>query len=250
MLTIERRAGVLLLTLDRPRKRNSLHPDLIAALRRALDEAEGDDAIRVVVLTGTDPAFCAGLDLHHLIGLDDSERVAYMATVFVLFRRLCELRQPVIAAVNGPAMAGGFDLAAFCDLRFCAPHARFAQTEILLGLTQIVYPIYKVIGLSRAKELALSGTPISADDAYRIGLVDRIYPAAELLPETMKFASTLAERPPQALFDTKRLSRDVASTQLGAAMDRMFDTIAARLRSDEHRAALDAHLQRLKRKTP
>lgn len=248
MLIAERRAGVLLLTLDRPEKRNSLHPEMIGELRSELDEAEADDEIRVVVVTGAGPAFCAGLDLQYLIGLDEAGRVEYMRSAFALFHRVYRLRQPVIAAVNGPAMAGGFDLAAFSDLRFCATDARFAQTEILLGLTQIMYPVYKVIGLSRAKELAMTGKAIGAEEAFRIGLADRVYPPEDLLPETLRFADSLAKRPPHALFDTKRLSREVAEMDSGSAMDRMFDTIADRLRSEEHLAALGSYVERLKRR--
>jgi enoyl-CoA hydratase/carnithine racemase len=248
MLTIERRGGVVLLTLDRPQKRNALHPELIAALRAALDDVESDDGVRAVVLTGAGAAFCAGLDLEHLLELEEDARTEYMAAAFALFRCVHELRQPVIAAVNGPAMAGGFDLAAFCDLRFCATAARFAQTEILLGLTQIVYPLYKLIGLSRAKALALTGEAIDAAEALRIGLVDRVFEGDELLPETLRFAASLAERPVQALFETKRLCRDVAEGEFDTAMQQTFDTIAARLRSDEHRRALHAYVKRLKHK--
>jgi enoyl-CoA hydratase/carnithine racemase len=250
MLIAERRAGVLLLTLDRPEKRNSLHPELIGKLKAALSEADADDGVRVVVVTGAGSAFSAGLDLQHLSALDEAGRVAYMHSAFALFRMVYELRRPVLAAVNGPAMAGGFDLAAFCDLRFCATDARFAQTEILLGLTQIMYPLYKVIGLSRAKALALTGEAITADEAFRIGLVDRVYPPDELLPASLRFAESLAGRPPEALFDTKRLSREVVEMDTGSAMDRMFDTITTRLRSEEHRNALEAYVQRLRRPRP
>jgi enoyl-CoA hydratase/carnithine racemase len=246
MLATVRHPGVLLLTLDRPEKRNSLHPDLITQLRAALADAHEDDGVRVVVLTGAGPAFCAGLDLAHLAGLDDAGRVEYMRAAFELFRLVYELRQPVIAAVNGPAMAGGFDLAAFCDLRFCADDARFAQTEILLGLTQIMYPVYRIVGLSRARMLALTGEAITAEEAYRIGLVERVFAPAELLPATLRFAASLAARPPQALFDTKRLGREVVQLDTAAAFDRMFDTIVARLRSDEHRTALETYLTRLR----
>jgi enoyl-CoA hydratase/carnithine racemase len=247
MLIADRRGDVLLLTLNRPEKRNSLHPELIDKLRTTLDEADRAADIRVVVVTGAGTAFSAGLDLHHLGELAPEDRVEYMRSAFDLFRRLHDLRQPVIAAVNGPAMAGGFDLAAFCDLRFCASEARFAQTEILLGLTQIMSPVYRIIGLSRAKELAMTGQSITADEAFRIGLADRVYPAEELLPETLRFAATLAQRPPEALFETKRLAREMVGLGTAATLDLMFATIVRRLRSGEHRAALEQTLHRLRR---
>jgi len=146
MLIIERRKAVLLITLNRPEKRNSLHPDLIRDLARTLTQTRDDESLNVVVITGAGPSFCAGMDLIHLLSLDDAEdKVAYLQTAFALFQQLYTLSQPVIAAINGPAMAGGFDLAAFCDLRLCAPEAKFAQTEVLLGLTQIMYPLFSSV---------------------------------------------------------------------------------------------------------
>lgn len=245
MLIIERRVGVLLLTLDRPEKRNSLHPELIGKLRVALGEAQGADDVRVVVLTGAGAAFSAGLDLHHLASLTEDDRVAYMRSAFDLFRELHEFSKPAVAAVNGPAIAGGFDLAAFCDLRFCAAGARFAQAEILLGLTQIMSPVYHIIGLSRAKELAMTGSSIGADEAFRIGLADRVYPDQDLLPEALRFAAILAERPPAALCETKRLAREMVGMDTASTLDLMFDAIAERLRSEEHRVALEKQLKRL-----
>lgn len=252
MLSLELREAVQLITLDRRDRSNSLHPDLIGELGRALERITADPAIRVVVLTGAGKSFCAGLDLKHLAELTADESVEYMRSAFRLFRQVYELRQPVIAAVNGPAYAGGFDLAAFCDIRLCGVDAKFAQTEILLGLTQIMYPVYKVFGLSRAKEMALTGRAVSADEAYRIGFVTHVYPQLELLPQALQLAEELARRPPQALFETKRLSRELIEMDTDSAMTRMFDVISSRLRSDEHRQALQTYLATLRsrRKQP
>jgi enoyl-CoA hydratase/carnithine racemase len=248
MLTIERRNAVLLATLCRPEKRNSLHPDLIRVLSDALARTESDESLRVVVLTGAGTSFCAGLDFNHLLGLDSEGKLAYMRTFFTLFRQVYELTQPVIAAVNGPAMGGGFDLAAACDLRLCSPEAKFAETEILLGITQIVYPLYKIIGLSRAKELAMTGATISAEEAYRIGLVNRICRSEELLEQAVALADTLASRPRQALFETKRLSRELIEMNTEAAFERMFQAVSERLASDEHRRAAAEYVARLKQR--
>ncbi len=248
MLRIEHRDAVLLLTLDRPDKRNALHPDLIRGLFEALTQAGTDTSLGVVVLTGAGSTFCAGLDLTHLASLGAEQKVAYLRSFFALFQQIYELPQPVIAAINGPAIAGGFDIAAACDLRFCSPAATFAQTEVLLGITQILYPVYKVIGLGRAKELALTGEPITADEAQRIGLINRVHPAESLVEQTMKLAERLASRPRQALFETKRLSREVIEVNTEAAITRMFQVISERLRSDEHRRAIQRYLAGLKQR--
>jgi len=248
MLRTDRRDAVLLCTLDRAEKRNALHPDLIQALASTLEQAGSDASLGVVVLTGAGNTFCSGLDLTHLASLGSEQKVAYLRSFFALFQQIYELPQPVIAAINGPAIAGGFDIAAACDLRLCSPAATFAQTEVLLGITQILYPVYKVIGLGRAKELALTGEPITADDAQRIGLVNRVHPAESLVEQAMKLAERLASRPRQALFATKRLSRDVIEVNTEAAITRMFQVISERLRSDEHRREIQRYLAGLKQR--
>ena len=248
MLAIERRANVLLLTLNRAEKRNSLHPDLIGQLSNALADAANDESLNVVIITGAGTTFCAGLDLDYLLGLDIEDRVAYLEGVFALFRQIYAMPQPVIAAINGPAVAGGFDLAVMCDLRICAPAATFAQTEILLGLTQIAYPLYKIIGFSRAKEMAMTGDAISADDAYRIGLVNHIHPGDELLEQALKLAGKLAVRPREALFETKRLSHELLDLDTASAFERMKDAIIKRLSTEEHRQMADEFVERLRRR--
>jgi enoyl-CoA hydratase len=249
MLIIEQRSDILLLTLNRAEKRNSLHPDLIDHLANALDDAADDESLNVVVITGAKTTFCAGLDLNHLLSLETAGRIAYVESAFALFRRIYALPQPVIAAVNGPAVAGGFDLAAMCDLRLSAPDAIFAQTEILLGLTQIAYPLYKIIGFGRAKEMAMTGDAISADEAYRIGLVNYIHPADQLLDEALKLAGKLASRPRQALFESKRLSHELLDLDTASAFERMKTAIIERLASEEHRRKADEYFERLNRKS-
>jgi len=249
MLQVEDDGHVRLLTLDRPDKSNALHPELLARLREALESTGVTKSAHVVVLTGAGKRFCAGLDLEHLASLDASGSVEYMSSLFSIFGQLRQLPQPVIAAINGPAIAGGFDLAAFCDLRVCSRTATFAQAEILLGLTQIAYPLYKVIGLGRAAELALTGNAIDAAEAHRIGFVNSVHEADELMPHAMDLARQMGERPPEALFETKRLLREVIELDTESAFTRMFDGISARLRSPEHQQALSAYMDRLKRRS-
>jgi enoyl-CoA hydratase/carnithine racemase len=248
MLRTDRRDPVLLCTIDRPEKRNALHPDLIRELSDTLKGVETDASLRVVVLTGAGNTFCSGLDLVHLCTLESHRAINYLRSFFDLYRRLYDLAQPVIAAINGPAIAGGFDLAAACDLRLCSPAARFAQTEVLLGLTQILYPIYKVIGLGRAKELALTGEVITAEEAHRIGLVNRVYAAEELLDQAMNLAAGLAAKPRDALRETKRLSREVIDMTTDVAIGRMFEAISDRLQSDEHRREVEKYVARLEQR--
>ena len=248
-LVISERSGqVLKLTLNRPEKSNSLHPDMVRQLAESLSEAEADKELSVAILTGAGRSFCAGLDLSLMVKWTAEEKLAYLGTVTPLFMRLWKLPQPVIAAVNGPAIAGGFDLAAFCDIRLAAPEAVFGQAEINIGLTQIVHPLYKSIGLARAKELAMTGQNITAQEAYRIGLVNHVYPREELDARAMELARLLASKPRQALFETKRLTRELIDLDTAAALKEMGETFKKCLNSEEHRERVEAVYARLTKK--
>ena len=248
VLSADRKGAVLTVTLNRPEKRNSLPPELVRDLVRLLTATADDQSLNVVIITGAGTTFCSGMDLNQLLNLAAEEKVAYLGSFIALCRQIFELPQVVIAAVNGPAMAGGFDLAAFCDLRLCSHQAKFAETEVLLGITQMVYPLYKIIGLARAKELALTGEAISAEEAYRIGLVNHIYPAEELMDQAMKLAELLASRPREALFETKRLTRELIDMDTETAIPHMVAAISERLRSSEHAREVEKFVARLQRR--
>lgn len=248
MLITEQRGAVLSLTLNRPDKRNALHPDLIAELFSELDKAANDPALNVVVITGAGSSFCSGLDLGFVLEADFDSKIAYLENVFAMFQRIYTQPQPVIAAINGPAIAGGFDLAVMCDFRLCSPTATFAQTEILLGLTQMVFPLYKIIGLGRAKELAMTGEVINSNEAHRIGLVNHVCQAEQLLSSAMSLAETLAARPREALFETKRLTRELIDVDTQTAFRRMGKAIRERLKSAEHQKMAAEFVAKLKQR--
>jgi enoyl-CoA hydratase/carnithine racemase len=244
----ERRGAILLLTLNRPDTSNALHPDLVRQLGDALVAAATDESVNVVIITGAGRSFSAGLDLGLLVGWMAEEKLEYLGTVTRVFRAIWELPQPVIAAVNGPCIAGGFDLAAFCDLRLAAEEALFGQAEINIGLTQIIHPLYKTIGLARAKELAMTGRNISAAEAYRIGLVNHVYPQAELLPQALELAAEIAAKPRAALFETKRLTRELIDLDTKSALEEIGRAFRRCLESDEHRQRVAEVYERIRRK--
>lgn len=133
--------AIQIITLNRPEKSNALHPDLVSQLAEILEIAATNQQVSVIIITGSGRSFSAGLDLELLLNWTLEEKLAYLDTVLPVFRRVWEMPQPVIAAVNGAAIAGGFDLAAFCDLRLASTDAIFGQAEINLGLTQIIHPL-------------------------------------------------------------------------------------------------------------
>jgi enoyl-CoA hydratase len=207
----EQHGLVQVLTLNRPDAANSLDPELLTALATAFDEIAADDATQVAVVTGAgERIFCAGMDLRAFSQADGggqtkvrNERAAGSG----LFRDLCP--KPVIAAVNGAAVGGGFELALACDLIVAAEHARFGLPEVKRGL--LAGGGGTLLGtrlpLSLALEVALSGELIDAPRAERWGLVNRVVPAAELLDTALTLAGTIAANGPIALRTTKQLVR-------------------------------------------
>jgi enoyl-CoA hydratase len=193
---------VVTLTLNRPEVLNAIDAATLAALGDAVDRAGQDDRIGALVLTGAgDRAFAAGADLRELVAETPLGAQAFARRAQAVFARIETLGKPVLAAINGFALGGGCELAMACTLRLAADSASFAQPEINLGLI----PGYggtqrlpRLVGRGRALELLLTGDRISAEEAWRIGLVNRVVPAERLLDEAQALAATLAAKPPIA----------------------------------------------------
>jgi enoyl-CoA hydratase len=201
----ERRGAVAIVTLNRPDARNALDPDTIRGLGRAFTEAEADEGVRAVLLTGAgDRAFCAGMDLKAFAaGRRGAEGEG--PGLEVLTRRVYP--KPVIAAVNGTAVAGGFELMLACDLAVAAEHAKFGIPEVKRGLVAAGggTRLPQRIPIAVALELGLTGNLIDAERALALGLVNRVVPAERVLDEAIGLAEEIASNGPLALRVTKEL---------------------------------------------
>ena len=217
------------LTLKRPDKRNALSRALIAALGDAFDRAANDPAMRCVILTGSGPAFCAGMDLDELRGTVENAAETELVwgdaqQLSELYHRIYELPKPTIAAVNGAAVAGGAGLATVCDLAVCVPSAMFGYPEVRRGLVAaMVMPhLLRHVGERDARWMLLTGELVPAEEALSIGLVNAVVEPDELLPTTLRWAASIAEGGPKALAKTKELlarcsMQSVAVEELAAA---------------------------------
>lgn len=218
VLHIEIAAGVAVVTLHRPDKLNALNAELLQALESTFTAIQQNRDVRVVVITGSGPkAFAAGADIGEL-----AEQDAHAGKIFAergqrVFSLIERLGIPVIAAVNGFALGGGCELAMACHMRFAADTARFGQPEINLG----IIPGYggtqrlpRLVGMAKAIELILSGEMIDAQEAHRLGLVNRVFPHAELVEKTLEFAKGLASKAPLALRACLEATQIAADTSL------------------------------------
>jgi enoyl-CoA hydratase/carnithine racemase len=189
------------LTLNRPDKRNPIGPQTCGELVHALGRCAASEAVRVVVLTGAGAAFSAGGDLAQMAGAGGAASDVPPASLVELFTTMHDLGKPVIAMVNGPALAGGMGLMVACDLVIAADTAQFGTTEIAVGLwpMMITAEITRSIGRKKTLELMLTGRKLDAAEALACGLVNRVVPAAELEATTLALAGELAERSPAAV---------------------------------------------------
>lgn len=208
ILRRERRGPFEILTLDRPDARNAISPELSNAVGAALDELAGDDAVRVVVITGAGPVFCAGADLKVVAEGRVAEIDRAPGGFGGIVRR--EFPKPLIAAVNGPALAGGFEIVLACDLVVAAEGATFGLPEAKRGL---IAAAGGLIRLSKrvpgpiAHEIALTGEPISAARAFELGLVNRVVPADQVLEIAIALAEQIAANAPLSVEHSKRVLR-------------------------------------------
>ena len=193
-IIVERHDRVCLVRLNRPQALNALNAELIDELNQALDAFEADAELGCLVLTGSDKAFAAGADVKEMQAKTYME--AYLEDFISKWERLTRTRKPVIAAVAGFALGGGCELAMMCDFILAADNAKFGQPEIRIGTipgaggTQ---RLTRFVGKSKAMELCLTGRMMDAAEAERSGLVSRVLPLADLLPEALKAAATIAD---------------------------------------------------------
>jgi enoyl-CoA hydratase len=212
MLLLERDGAVAVVTLNRPDAMNALSKALCAALRQALLELEADEAVRALVLTGAgERAFSAGLDLKELGADPAAIRAATGSDPENPVAALLACRKPIVGAINGAAITGGFELALACDVLVCSSRARFADTHARVGLTPawgLSQRLSRLIGPYRAKELSLTGNFLDAETACAWGLVNRVVEPEALMSTALKLAQDMASIEGDALASYKALIDD------------------------------------------
>jgi len=251
--------NVAIITLNRPDTMNSLTYQTHAELARALDEAEKDNNVRVIVITGAGRGFCSGDDVKSIFkggeGYGEGEGLHGREATLEFLQggseqggggRLLNINKPSIAAVNGAAVGYGCDIALMCDMRIASDRARFGEVFLRVGLLpdQGLLLLPRLVGLAKAYELILTTDIIDADEAYRIGLVNKVVPHEELMSATMELAAKLANKPPLAV----RLAKEGIHRGLNIPLDEFmqwqalaFDFVS---QTEDHREGARAFLEK------
>lgn len=248
-VTFETRDAVAYLTLNRPDKRNALGEVIVRELKQAVDAAEADAGVRVVVLRGAGKDFCAGADLAHIEQISQNsvlENLADAEHLADLFLKLRRLSKPVIAAVHGRALAGGAGLASACDLVIAARSAQFSYTEVRIGFVPAMVAAIARRNLSekRAFEWLTTAKTISADEAANAGFINRVCEDAELENEVEKFAAELRAVSGSAVMLTKRLLYQMDTLSFEQALSVGVDTNAMARMTEDCRSGVRKFLKK------
>ena len=249
-LRLSRDASIATITLSRPEKRNAISYELIEELLGALDELAHSPAL-VLILTGEGKAFCSGMDLENLkalTGRSPEQNLKDSETMADLFRALYDFPRPTIAAVNGAAIAGGCGLATLCDFTLAVPDAKFGYTEVRIGFVPAIVSTFllRQIGEKRARDLLLTGRILEADEAHRIGLINEIVSAEDLLARARALALQLLENSPASLLCTKRLLSDYARGELDADIRSAVKENASIRATSDFREGISSFLEKRK----
>ena len=247
-LVVEPGEGFQTIRLNRPEALNALNTALMAELTAALDAAEADDAVRCVILTGSDKAFAAGADIKEMSGLGYPD--TYLSDFITrTHERAARFRKPLIAAVAGYALGGGCELAMMCDIVIAADTARFGQPEVTLGIGPGIggsQRLARAVGKAKAMDLVLTGRMMDAAEAERCGLVSRVVPAAELMTEAQTAAAKIAGLSPVAVTVCKEMVETAFETTLAQGLKserRLFQALFA---TEDQKEGMAAFLEKRK----
>jgi enoyl-CoA hydratase/carnithine racemase len=242
-ILVSRDGPMTTLTINRPERSNALNTRVIVELRQAVEATREGPETRVIVVTGAgERSFVGGADLHELGQLDVLKGEQFIRTLHESLRALREHPVPVIAAVNGHALGAGLELLMSCDIAIASENAQLGMPEVKVGLPSVIECALMpgIIGLMRTRELLLTGDPIDAHEAHRIGLVNQVVPPAELAAAVKRMAERLMANGPRALFLQKELINRWLNLPMDEAIEAGVKSLASAFATDEPQRAMEA----------
>jgi enoyl-CoA hydratase len=241
-------SGYAIVTMHRPGEMNAISNEMRRELEDCFDKLENDDKIRVIILTGGDYVFSAGMDLKEMSTIADLEIKDLFQSIKRCARKIYGCKKPVIAAVGGIALGGGFNLATFCDLIIASESAIFGHPELKFGLNPLFNPLRQMVGTAKAKEIIMLGQPIGANEALRLGIVNKVTSPERLMPETESMARELAKRSPAAMEAVKRMSDIAPHMDRCSALELEMDVETLLFSTEERKERMRVFMECLKKK--
>lgn len=243
-ILLEKREGYAIITMNRPREMNALSGEMRSELNDVLNCLENEEAIRVLIMTGGEYVFSAGMDIKEMAALADEEIASYFGSIMQYLKKIYTYRKPVIAAVGGIALGGGFNIATVCDLIVASESAIFGHPELKFGLNPLFSPLRHLVGMAKAKEISMLGEPIGAKEALRIGLVNKVATPEKFMDEAITMAKGLAARSGRAIESVKRISVMTEELDKNSSLDLEFEVMVHLFSGPERKARMNEFITR------
>ncbi len=247
-LIVEKKKKVAVIKLNRPHEMNAISKEMHQDLYDVFTNLETDSDVRAVVLTGGEYVFSAGMDIKELNSLPDKESDEFLKSMMKYLKKIYTFKKPVIAAVGGIALGGGFNLVTVCDLVVASESAIFCHPELKFGFNPFFYPLSQIVGITKAKEIVMLGEPIGANEALKLGLVSKVEPPERFMEVAESIADTLSQRSPRAFEELKNLCSIVPRMDKMAAMDIESSICALLFTRDERKEQMKEVLSKDKSK--
>jgi enoyl-CoA hydratase/carnithine racemase len=247
-LLAEKKKSYAVVRLNRPHEMNAISKDMRRELYEVFVELEDDPDVKAIILTGGEYVFSAGMDVKEMSTLRDDEADEFLASMMKYLKKIYSCKKPVIAAVGGIALGGGFNLVTVCDLVVASETAIFCHPELKFGFNPFFYPLSQIVGVTKAKEIVMLGEPIAAHEALKIGLVNKVEPPEKFMIAAESMAETLSSHSSKAVEELKNLCSIVPRMDKMAALDIESSICALLFARDERKIQMERVLQSQKAK--
>lgn len=238
-IIIEKKSGYAVVKLNRPHEMNAISKEMRQELYSVFVDLEADSQVRVIIITGGEYVFSAGMDIKEMSNLSNEEGDEFLLSMMRYLKKIYSCKKPVIAAVGGIALGGGFNLVTVCDLVVASESAIFCHPELKFGFNPFFYPLSQIVGATKAKEIVMLGEPIGANEALKIGLVNKVAPPEKFMQVAESMAETLAKRSARALEELKNLCSIVPRMDKIAALDIESSICALLFARDERKVQMN-----------
>ncbi|HEX7416299.1 MAG TPA: enoyl-CoA hydratase/isomerase family protein [Smithellaceae bacterium] len=238
-IIIEKKNGYAVVKLNRPHEMNAISKEMRQELYKVFVDFEGDAEVRAIVITGGEYVFSAGMDIKEMSNLSSEEGDEFLLSMMKYLKKIYSCKKPVIAAVGGIALGGGFNLVTVCDLVVASESAIFCHPELKFGFNPFFYPLSQIVGITKAKEIVMLGEPIGANESLKIGLVNKVAPPEKFMEVAENMAEMLAKRSAKAVEELKNLCSIVPRMDKMAALDIESSICALLFARDERKVQMN-----------